>query len=196
MAQHLFSGDASFSLPLADANWSELYALWLASGDRWIGTVRAAAATSPSQPYAASFWAREASGSAILCRTDNVNAALLQFAYTGSVQVGEISTNGTVTSYTTSSDARLKENVVAVGEIGAVIDAMQVRAFDWISDDSHCRAGFVAQELHEVAPEAVSVGDSGFSITKAWGVDHAKLVPLLVAEVQSLRRRVAALEAA
>jgi hypothetical protein len=49
----------------------------------------------------------------------------------------------------------------------------------------------VAQELNEVAPEAVSQGENEGEM---WAVDYSKLVPMLVKEIQSLRNRVAELE--
>ena len=75
-----------------------------------------------------------------------------------------------------------------------MIDAIKVRKFDWKADGAHQRYGFVAQELIDVAPEAVSkpAGDPDGLM----GVDYSKLVPMLIKEIQSLRARVAALEAA
>jgi hypothetical protein len=55
--------------------------------------------------------------------------------------------------------------------------------------------GVIAQDLHAVAPQAVLQGDDGDEIEKTWGVDYSKLVPMLIKEIQSLRARVAALEA-
>jgi hypothetical protein len=105
--------------------------------------------------------------------------------------VGSISTSSTNTSYNTSSDARLKTNVSDAAPASALIDAIQVRQFDWKVDNSHQRYGMVAQELLEVAPEAVSVPTDP---EQMMGVDYSKLVPMLIKEVQSLRTRLAALE--
>jgi hypothetical protein len=49
----------------------------------------------------------------------------------------------------------------------------------------------IAQELLEVAPEAVSQGETEDVMM---GVDYSKLVPMLIKEIQSLRNRVAQLE--
>ena len=106
--------------------------------------------------------------------------------------VGYISTNGTAATYNTSSDARLKENIAAADNGSALIDQLQVRKFDWKSDGSHQRFGFVAQELDAIYPEAVSKPTDP---DEMMGVDYSKLVPLLVQEIQSLRALVAALEA-
>jgi hypothetical protein len=117
--------------------------------------------------------------------------ALVQF-YNGGAQVGSITSNGTTTSYNITSDARLKENVANADDAASLIDALQVRKFDWKTDNSHQRYGFVAQELLEVAPEAVH---QPADPDEMMSVDYSKLVPILVKEVQSLRARVAQLEA-
>jgi hypothetical protein len=106
-------------------------------------------------------------------------------------EVGVIQTNGSSTSYVTSSDQRLKENIADADDAGSKIDAIQVRKFDWKVDGSHQDYGMVAQELQAVAPEAVSVPEDP---EKMMGVDYSKLVPMLVKEIQSLRTRITALE--
>ena len=105
--------------------------------------------------------------------------------------VGSITTNASVTAYNVTSDQRLKENIVDAPEFGSVIDSLQVRSFDWKTDQTHQRAGFVAQELVTVAPEAVH---QPVNEEEMMAVDYSKLVPMLVKEIQSLRKRLAALE--
>ena len=106
--------------------------------------------------------------------------------------VGSISTTSTATTYNTSSDRRLKDNIGDAGPAGYLIDQIQVRMFDWKADGSHQPHGVIAQELQTVAPYAVTEGEAE---DDAWAVDHSKLVPLLIKEIQDLRARVAALEA-
>lgn len=105
---------------------------------------------------------------------------------------------GNAVRYNTTSDRRLKSAIADAGSASSIIDAIKVRQYDWKEPGhAHVRYGFVAQELNEVAPEAVSAGDSsGETITKTWGVDSSKLVPLMMKELQDLRKRVADLEAA
>ena len=107
---------------------------------------------------------------------------------------GYISVSGSATSYTTSSDRRMKENIAPANDSGSVIDTIEVIQHDWKSDKTSVRYGMVAQDLHKVAPEAVVVGDDGEEIDRAWGVDYSKLVPMMMKELQSLRKRVAELE--
>jgi hypothetical protein len=114
------------------------------------------------------------------------------FSKTGT-QVGSITTNGSATAYNTSSDRRLKDNIAPADNAGSVIDAIEVVKHDW-KVGGHTRYGMIAQDLHTVAPEAVSVGDDGEELKTPWGVDYSKLVPMLVKEIQSLRARVAQLE--
>jgi len=120
---------------------------------------------------------------------------LMRFKYRDSTTVGAITTNGTSTTYATSSDVRLKTNIEPAAEAGALIDAIEVVSYDWLAG-GHTAYGMIAQDLHAIAPDAVSVGDDGEVVERTWGVDYSKLVPLLVKEVQALRARVAALEAA
>jgi hypothetical protein len=112
--------------------------------------------------------------------------------YYNSTLIGGITQNGTTgVLYETTSDSRLKKNVANADDAASLIDALQVRKFDWKADGSHQRYGFVAQELVEVAPEAVSQPADPEDMM---GVDYSKLVPMLVKEIQSLRARVAQLE--
>jgi len=103
--------------------------------------------------------------------------------------VGSISITASATLYNTTSDQRLKENIQDAAPASALIDAIQVRQYDWKSDGSHQRYGFVAQELVTVAPEAVH---QPADPEEMMAVDYSKLVPMLVKEIQSLRKRLAA----
>jgi hypothetical protein len=103
--------------------------------------------------------------------------------------VGSISCTTVATLYNTTSDQRLKENIVDAPEFGSIIDSIQVRSFDWKANNTHQRYGFVAQELLTVAPEAVH---QPTDTEEMMAVDYSKLVPMLVKEIQSLRQRLSA----
>jgi hypothetical protein len=133
-------------------------------------------------------------GGALRLRVNATGVDFADFYYSTSV-VGYISTNGTATAYNTTSDARLKDNITDAPDAGAIIDALRVRSWDWKSTGAHEEFGFVAQEEFTVYAPAVSEGDADpDAITKQWGRDDSKLVPLLVKEIQSLRARVKNLE--
>lgn len=126
-------------------------------------------------------------------RTDANSAANVAF-YRNGTKVGSVDCTNAATSYVTSSDRRLKENIQPAQDSGAVVDAIEIVEFDW-KVGGHASFGVIAQDLHDVYPTAVSVGDDAEDIEKSWGVDYSKLVPMLIKEVQSLRARVAQLEA-
>jgi hypothetical protein len=120
------------------------------------------------------------------------NTAFILFRNSADTVIGSILRSGSSSVvYNTSSDQRLKENIADANDAGSKIDSIQVRKFDWKVDGSHQDYGMVAQELIEVAPEAVSAPEDPEDMM---GVDYSKLVPLMLKEIQSLRARIAALE--
>jgi hypothetical protein len=108
-------------------------------------------------------------------------------------QIGYIFNNASSVTYNTTSDQRLKENIVDAPSASDDIDAIQVRSFDWKADGSHQKYGMVAQELVTVAPNAVAQPEDP---EEMMGVDYSVLVPMMLKEIQQLRARVAQLEGA
>lgn len=102
-------------------------------------------------------------------------------------QVGSISTSGSATAYTTSSDQRLKENFRDF-DGGEILDGINVYFFDWKAGGTGY--GVKAQEAYEIFPDAIAPGGDD----SPWSADYSKFVPLLIREVQALRARVAELE--
>jgi hypothetical protein len=123
--------------------------------------------------------------------TGNSGAFIGFFNSSGALAGAITQTGVTTTHYGSSSDQRLKENIVDAPSASNDIDAIQVRSFDWKADGSHQKYGMVAQELLEIAPEAVSQGATEEDMM---GVDYSKLVPMMIKEIQSLRREVEALK--
>ena len=121
---------------------------------------------------------------------------LLEVFYTDAAATlrGSIDYNraGNAVRYNTTSDLRLKENVVDAPAAGDLIDAIRVRSFDWKESGAHTPYQFIAQELHAVFPDAVRRGDDGEEVSDVWAVDPSKLIGLLIKEVQSLRARLLA----
>jgi len=114
-------------------------------------------------------------------------------------EVGSIRTNGSGTNFNTSSDYRLKENVVADWDATTRLKQLNPVRFNFISDADTTVDGFLAHEVQTVVPEAISgtkdaVDDDGNPIYQ--GIDQSKLVPLLVKTIQELEARIAALETA
>jgi len=130
--------------------------------------------------------------------TDRTNVGYSTFHLVGGQHVGNIYLNSNSTNYNTSSDKRLKENIAPATSASTIIDAVQVVEYDWKKDGEHVTHGVIAQDVFNVYPEAVTAGDDSKEITKdskTWSVDYSSFVPLLLKEVQDLRKRVAALEA-
>jgi hypothetical protein len=111
--------------------------------------------------------------------------------------VGTIQTSGSSTSYNTSSDYRLKENVVYNWDATTRLKQLKPARFNFIADASTTVDGFLAHEAQAVVPEAVhgthnEVDDDGAAVMQ--GIDQSKLVPLLVKTIQELEARITALE--
>ena len=125
---------------------------------------------------------------------------------------GSISVATNSVTYNTSSDYRLKENIVPITDGITRLKTLKPSRFNWIGDTSSTRDGFIAHEVTAV-PEAISgtkdethtEDDSSKNIKagdpKYQGIDQAKLVPLLTAalqeaitKIETLETKVAALE--
>ena len=123
----------------------------------------------------------------------------------GGTTVGSITVNSTSTTYGTSSDYRLKENVVNLAGAIDRVKQLAPKRFNFIVDPNKVVDGFLAHEAQAVVPEAVhgthnEVDDDGNAVMQL--IDQSKLVPLLtaalqeaIAEIETLKTKVAALEA-
>ncbi|CAB4155673.1 Intramolecular chaperone auto-processing domain containing protein [uncultured Caudovirales phage] len=144
---------------------------------------------------------------ALAVRVNNIGNPLAQFFFgTGNstapltnTTVGYITTDGSATTYATSSDYRLKENVSSLSDSVAAVKALRPVSYTWKNNPSlGTVSGFIAHEVQAVVPQAVSgkkdaVNPNG-SI-RAQGIDHSMLVPVLTATIKELIARVEALEA-
>jgi hypothetical protein len=122
----------------------------------------------------------------------------------GASSRGSITTNGSNTTYSTSSDYRLKENIVPMTGALSKVSALKPCTYTWI-DNGQNGEGFIAHELAEVVPQAVigekdAVNEDG-SI-KSQSIDTSFLVATLTAAIQEqqtiitdLKSRIEALEA-
>ena len=140
--------------------------------------------------------------------TSNDNR-IMQFASSGSV-IGYINRSGSNTQFATSSDYRLKKDVVALPNGIERVKQLRPVAFKWISDNSDME-GFLAHEAQEICPYAVSGtkdevaledhGDKKKGDMIVQSVDYGEFTPLLtaamkqlIAKVETLEAKVAALE--
>jgi hypothetical protein len=115
----------------------------------------------------------------------------------GSV-VGAISTNGSLTTYSVSSDYRLKENIVPLTGALNKISQLKPSIYNYKTDPTTPIEGFIAHELQEVVPHAVvgekdAVDADGKPVYQ--GVDASFLIPHLVAAIQEQQALITQLQA-
>lgn len=112
----------------------------------------------------------------------------------GGTLVGNISVTGSATAYNTSSDYRLKENITPMAGALATVSALKPVTYKWKVDGSDGQ-GFIAHELAEVVPQAVSGEKDAIDKDgnpEYQGVDTSFLVATLTAAIQELNAKVEA----
>ena len=143
-------------------------------------------------------------GPAVLIARQGSTGEAVRFGNQGTSDVGSIDVTTSSTSYNTSSDYRLKENVVAISDGITRLKTLKPSRFNFKVDKDTTVDGFLAHEVTAV-PEAITgtkdeVDSDNNPIYQ--GIDQSKLVPLLtaalqeaVAKIEVLETKVAALEA-
>ena len=138
--------------------------------------------------------------------------SMIIFGNTTSDAVGSISTSAAVTTYATSSDYRLKDNISPMKGALEKIALLKPVTYTWKVNGSNGE-GFIAHELQEIVPDCVTgekdavstyIDENGNEATRPvyQGIDTSFLAATLTAAIQeqqtlitSLTDRVAALEA-
>jgi hypothetical protein len=164
---------------------------------------------------------RKADGFIVINQTygDTGNRSAVYIARNEVVK-GSISVDSSQVYYNTTSDYRLKENIVdAIGGID-LVKQLQPREFNFISDPEKTVTGFIAHEVETVIPNAVfgtkdevkvwdefeelpdgvSPGDNkldenGDTIPVHQCIDQSKLVPVLTAALKEAIAKIETLEA-
>jgi len=143
----------------------------------------------------------------LMLQTGTTGSATIIRFFTPNGVAGVVSTSGSNTSYGTSSDYRLKENVDYDWDATTRLKQLKPARFNWIEDDTNTlQDGFIAHEVSSVVPEAISgekdgmetyTDENGDEKTRIapQSIDQSKLVPLLVKTIQELEARITALEA-
>ena len=107
--------------------------------------------------------------------------------------VGSITSTGSTTAYNTSSDYRLKNITGPITNSGAYIDSLNPVEGTWKADGSTF-VGLIAHEVQEVSRTPVATGEKDGEQMQGMDYSSAEIIANLIAEVKSLRQRVAALE--
>ena len=110
----------------------------------------------------------------------------------GSVR-GSVTTNGVTTAYNISSDYRLKNVDGPITNSGAYIDALKPVEGSWKADGSRF-IGLIAHEVQEVSETQIATGEKDGEEMQGMDYSAPELIANLIAEIQSLRARVAQLE--
>jgi hypothetical protein len=117
--------------------------------------------------------------------------------YNGNGTVGSISTNGSATSYSTSSDYRLKNTITPMTGALAKVALLKPCTYKWNADNSDGE-GFIAHELQEVVEGCVTgekdaVDAEGKPVHQ--GIDTSFLVATLTAAIQEQQALITQLQA-
>jgi len=128
----------------------------------------------------------------------------------GTTQGAIAQTNSTTTSYSTSSDYRLKENIAPMTGALDKISQLKPVTYKWKSDNSNGQ-GFIAHELQAIVPDCVTGEKDGVEtidefdkdgkkigtkeVPKYQGIDTSFLVATLTAAIQELKAEVDSLKA-
>jgi hypothetical protein len=107
--------------------------------------------------------------------------------------VGNITVDSTSTSYNTSSDYRLKNITGPITTSGAYIDSLNPVEGTWKADGTTF-VGLIAHEVQEASRTQVATGTKDGAEMQAMDYSNSELIANLIAEVKSLRQRVAQLE--
>lgn len=83
------------------------------------------------------------------------------------------------------SDARYKENISTTTSGLDLLRRIPVYDFNLIGEADRRQQGFIAQELYQYYPEAVTVGGEN-AFQSPWLVDYGRLTPLVVRAVQEI----------
>ena len=124
-----------------------------------------------------------------LWNTNNSSGDMIQFSYgTNGTDVGSITHNGSGVTYNTTSDRRLKDNIEPISDATNKLMDMKPVTHTWIDKPDEPQVhGFIAQEMQEVVPEAVS-GDA--ESDEMMSMDYGRITPVIVAALQDALKEI------
>jgi len=96
-------------------------------------------------------------------------------------QVGRITTSGSATAYVTSSDYRMKENLVYDWDAISKVKNLKPAQFNFKTNTDEIVEGFIAHEAQSVVPYAIVGEKDGEEMQ---GMDYSKLTAILTKAIQ------------
>lgn len=119
--------------------------------------------------------------------SQTVNNRMISFTKANGSEIGAIrQVTSSSVDYNTTSDKRLKTNIQPATKGLAELLQIQVKDYVYKEDPNKPQTGFIAQQLYEYYPNAVTPGGADAK-TDPWMMDYGKLTPLLVKAVQELK---------
>jgi hypothetical protein len=133
-------------------------------------------------------------GYGMFSRSDNIaiyanrgdTGSVVWFGRAGSNK-GDITVSSSGTTFNTTSDIRLKQDIEPLQATDKLMQMNPV-SYSWKADPDGPRSmGFIAQEMQEVMPEAVSTGDDEDAMMS---MDYGRITPILVSALQDAHRKI------
>jgi len=111
---------------------------------------------------------------------------------TSSTVVGSVDVGASGITYNTTSDRRLKKDIKTITDGTDKLMAMNPVTHTWIErPEADAVHGFIAQEMMDIVPEAVSGDPEG---DEMMSMDYGRITPVLVAALQDAHKKIAELE--
>lgn len=147
----------------------------------------------------------------ISIKNPNVGTTFMRFYRNDGITVGTITQNGSSsTSFNTTSDYRLKENIIPMTGSIDRLKQLKPSKFNFINQNDLTKGatptvdGFIAHEVSDIIPEAITGEKDGLDYEgnpEYQSIDQSKIVPLLtgalqeaISKIESLEARIKALE--
>ena len=124
---------------------------------------------------------------------DTTSQVFVRFGINGYAQgCGQINANGaSQAAFGSFSDYRLKENIESLPSQLSNIMALRPVEFDYKNGSGH-QVGFIAQEMEQVYPDAIGVGEDEMLTITGWSKTEARLVKAIQEQqaiIESLKAR-------
>ena len=128
---------------------------------------------------------------ALSLRRKTSDGGILDFRKDSAI-VGSVSVTSSGTTYNTTSDARLKADIQPIADAKDRLMQMNPVSHKWKADpEAGAVVGFIAQEMQEIVPEAVSGDPDG---DEMMSMDYGRITPVLVAALQDAHKKIEELE--
>ena len=129
-------------------------------------------------------------GDAAYFNTNSAGSSVVTFSLSGTGK-GNVAVSSAGATFNTTSDIRLKQDIEPLVATDKLMQMNPV-SYAWKADPDGPRSmGFIAQEMEEVMPEAVSTGTDDKAMMS---MDYGRITPILVSALQDAHRKIEELE--